>query len=286
SFFACVFALHYQAQSWCPPGARWTHNYNSDGPGGYQGVSRITYEGDMVFNGQQVQRLRVSRIVAPWGTTNYALFYEYTPWLTRYEDDVVYCWSINQEEFDTLMWFDATPGQFWSWPSIGDHPTARITVLDTSSIEVEGQVLRQLIVETGQSDGMPPDTLRERIGFSMLYLKPDTWFYPDPPSTGLLCYSDYQLMYAGPGVTDCGYTLSVADQHEDAVTVHPNPGTDRFSLNLPPGSHTVEVRDISGKLVHHTTLMHGMPVDASSWLPGTYLVRLPELGRSFRWVKQ
>jgi len=285
TFFACVGAMQVQAQSWCPPGARWTHDY-SDSLTGYYGVSRIIYEGDMTFQGQQVQRLRVSRVLAPSGTTNFSVFYEYGPWLTRHEDGVVYSWSNDEQEFDTLMWFNAAPGQFWSWPSIGDHPTARITVLDTTSIEMEGHVLRQLVVETGHSEGLPPDTLRERIGFSMLYLKPDTWFITDPPSTGLLCYNDDQLMFAGPGVTDCGYTLGVADQQVEAVTVMPNPGTDHFTVTLPPGAHAVDVYDITGRSIQYTAVMADIPVDASAWLPGTYLLRLPELGRSFRWVKQ
>ncbi|MBK8497537.1 MAG: hypothetical protein IPL52_01660 [Flavobacteriales bacterium] len=52
--------------------------------------------------------------------------------ITRYADGVVYAWDAWPGEYDTLMWFSAAPGQFWSAPGTDNDPYTRLTVLDTS----------------------------------------------------------------------------------------------------------------------------------------------------------
>lgn len=53
---ATVLAFGSHAQSWCPPGATWTYEYDLV-LGGYYGVQRVEYVGDTLLGGYTAQRL-------------------------------------------------------------------------------------------------------------------------------------------------------------------------------------------------------------------------------------
>ena len=278
------------AQSWCPPGATWIHDYADHAFSGWQGLTRVVYEGDTAVGGFTAQKLRETNVTAPWGSSNYSSFTYATPMITRYADDVVFVWDWNNA-FDTLMWFSASPGQFWSGPGMDYELDGRLTVLDTSTVVIDGTPLRQLLIQRGNWDWVPPDTLRERIGFSFTYLNGWSWFLTDQPWTGLRCYQDAQIGYSAPGVPDCGFTLSVNEASIGiSALVFPNPGTAHFTLSLLPGPHTITVFDAMGRMVLQQRTADARPVIGTEHLPeGLYRITVQDdqsglMGAT--WVKE
>jgi hypothetical protein len=285
-FSMALLPLLACAQSWCPPGATWTHEY-ADVMGGYFGVQRVEYAGDTMVGGYLAQELRQTHVVAPWGTTNYAS-YSTASLITRSENDLVYIWD-GVSEYDTLFWFGASPGERWNAPGWSDDSDIALTVLDTATVLIQGNPLRRLAV--GFMQGWPIDTLYERIGFSHDYLNGWSWFLLDMPWNGLMCYSDQDIDFVAPGVTDCGYTLSVPNDPRvlDASPI-PNPGTTHFTLDLPPGPHTITLFDATGRMVLRQRTSGERPMIATEALPaGLYRIAVrDEQGAvmGVTWVKK
>ncbi len=288
SLLASLFFLFslLNAQSWCPPGAQWTHSY-ADVMMDWYGVTRVEYQGDTIVGGLLAQKLRETNVIAPWGSTDYSSN-TYPPMFTRYADGIVYSWDPWPGEYDTLMWFTASPGESWAAPGMNDDPYLRLTVLDTSSVAIDGVSLRQLIIQRGTWDWMPPDTLRERMGFSFNYLNGWSWFITDQPWNGLRCYHDAQIDFVATGISDCGFTLS-ANERVTASPIGPlpNPGTDHFTLSLPPGQHGITLFDATGRTVLHQRISGDRVTIGTEELPsGLYIVRIDEDAQPLRWVKE
>jgi hypothetical protein len=279
----CLLPIIVGAQSWCPPGATWTHEY-ADVLGGYFGVQRVEYVGDTMLGGYAAQRLDQTHVVAPWGTTDYAPYSSFSLF-TRYDDEVVFIWD-NMGTYDTLFWFGAVPGDQWRAPGWPDDGNIVLTVVDTATVVIDGVPLRRSVVEP--FPGLPVDTLYERIGGQFLYLNGWSWFNMDMPWNGLICYSDQEIDYAMPGETDCGFTLSVQDGSlAGAVSLFPNPGADHLTLSLPPGSHVIEIFDATGRLMLRTPIFNAIAkVSTSRLAPGSYLLRVDGRGAPIRWVKE
>jgi hypothetical protein len=279
-------AMGSMAQNWCPPGARWTHEY-ANVLGGYFGVQRVEYVGDTMLGGYPAQRLEQTHVVAPWGTTDYATYSSFSLF-THFDGEVVFQWD-GVSTYDTLFWFSAEPGDQWHAPGWPDDGNILLTVVDTATVDVDGVPLRRLVVEP--FPGLPIDTLYERIGGQFLYLNGWTWFTLDMPWNGLMCYSDQDIDHAAPGVTDCGFTLSVLERMQvGGVSPSPNPGTSHFSIHLPSGMHTIEVFDATGRrLVMRSAREGPLTMDATPWPAGIYTVLVRDAANALqavRWVKQ
>lgn len=286
---ACILPCVVSAQNWCPPGATWVHDY-ADYMMNRFGVTRVVYEGDSLVGGFTAQKLRETNVIAPWGSTDFQS-YTYPPMFTWYNDDVVHVWDAFTGTFDTLMWFSAEPGDHWLPPHISDDPFYRLQVLDTSTVVIDGEPLRQLIVQLGDWDGIPPDTLRERLGFSLSYLNGWSWFATDMPWAGLRCYRDVEISYTRPNVSDCGYTLSIEESIGESIgQPMPNPGTDSFTINLPPGAWTIDVLDALGRIHITRAKLTGTATIATAHLPsGAYVIRVEGADgsrTSLRWIKE
>jgi hypothetical protein len=164
-------------------------------------------------------------------------------------------------------------------------------VLDTSTVVVDDSPLRQLIVQFGDWEGIPPDTLHERLGFSLNYLNGWSWFITDQPWWGLRCYRDDAVNYQAPNVLDCGYTLSVNEREAgSALLPFPNPGTTHFTLDLPLGPHTITLFDATGRMVQQQRTTDARPVIGTEALPaGLYRITVrDERGgvMGVTWVKE
>lgn len=144
SAFAVLISVTAQAQSWCPPGATWTHEY-ADALGGYFGVQKVEYVGDTILGGYTAQRLEQTHVVAPSGSTNYASYNSFSLF-TRSDSAVVFIWD-GVGAYDTLFWFGAEPGDQWRAPGWPDDGNIVLTVSDTATVDVDGVPLRRLVVE-------------------------------------------------------------------------------------------------------------------------------------------
>lgn len=275
-----------KSQSWCPPGATWTHEY-ADVMGGQFGVQRLEYVGDTLLGGFMAQRLMETHVTAPWGSTQFTSS-SYSSLYTRSADRVVYLWN-GVNEYDTLFWFGAVPGDHWYAPGFVDEEFARLSVVDTATLVLQGIPLRQVMVEN--MNGWPMDTLTERIGFAFLNLRGYEWFLLDMPWNGLLCYRDDELSFNAPGELDCGFTLSMHDgANPSGLATFPNPGTTHFTLELPHGPHTITLFDATGRMVLEQRTTEERPVISTEHLPsGLYrIVVRDEQGAVMgaTWVKE
>ena len=274
------------AQYWCRPDAKWTHEY-ADMLGGYFGVQQVEYVGDTMLGGYPAQRLEQTHVVAPWGTTDYSTYSSFSLF-THSDGEIVFQWD-GVSTYDTLFWFSAEPGDQWHAPGWPDDGNILLTVVDTATVDVDGVPLRRLVVEP--FSGSPIDTLYERIGGQFLYLNGWTWFTLDMPWNGLMCYSDQDIDHAAPGVTECGFTLSVLERMQvGGVSPSPNPGTDHFILSLPQGAHSITVLDATGRWVARQRCGGGpTSMDASALITGLYTVLVTDAhGRTQRlkWMKE
>ncbi|MCB0793745.1 MAG: T9SS type A sorting domain-containing protein [Flavobacteriales bacterium] len=265
------------AQSWCTPGATWTYEAGLF----LAGFIRMSYTHDTVVAGHTAQIIdRYSAIQypqpPPGPTYGGPPVVGYTPIavIARFEEDVVY--TLGGGVWDTLYWFAAVPGDRWHPAHVNDTTCQPLIVTDTSTIIVDGLPLRRLEVSG--------NTVIERIGSTWdMFLYCPNWILDGP--TGMRCYSDDDISFQlVPGA--CEQFVGIDEQAGIQVHAYPTPGNDRFTLRLPTGTHLLHVCDLAGHSVFTGRVSNGIPIDASAWPTGNYLLRLPELGHALKWMKE
>ena len=281
------------AQSWCPPGAEWSNTYSAVNwmNGETQdGIERNQYVGDTLVNGLMCQKIVGQLTYQTNGDGNYITTSPHTL-LTRYVNDVVYQWNDFTSSFDTLLCFNAGPGETWPVFRLGEY--YRYLVLDTATVVVDGLPLRRSVIRM-QNDGGPlleTDTLYERIGLTANYTFEPSGILADGVSYLFRCYRDEQIAYPDPGTVECDFTLGAKEPVlAGKPWLWPNPGTDVLHV-LPDrnGLATVTILDARGRnVMTSTTLTGGLTLDSRAWTPGLYQVVLlqGENVLSAKWIKQ
>lgn len=297
--FLCM-ASTLQAQQWCPSGAEWSFNYSyvdwSPGSNGetHNGVLLVHYTGDTMVGGHVAQRidqtlhyqvLETGEQFSETWDTGY----------TRYAEDVVYRWDPWSQQYDTLLWFAAVPGD--QWPVVGLPDEYQFVVMDTATVNVGGVTLRRSTVQVHWMEEAigPPNIVHERIGFDVFYLLEPGGFLADGFHLDLLCYRDDDLAYPDPGPPNCGFTTSIMEiVMPPSLSIHPNPGSGVFWIERPEGMRgagTVRVHDARGVSVG-TWMMNSdtLRVDTEQWPSGLYLIEATTDGERRRatakWVKE
>jgi hypothetical protein len=62
-------------------------------------------------------------------------------------------------------------------------------------------------------------------------------------------YSDEDLNQISQADLSCSLTTEVSEFVDRSPNLHPNPGTDHFTLQFPPGQHDLTIFDPQGQLV-------------------------------------
>ena len=280
-----LFTVNAQAQSWCPPGATWS--YSTSGSPGSQTV--LTFVGDTVvdsFSGQRITQLDAFSI--PWNPDSIIIFGGLDI-VTRTEPDMVLWWLSETQEWDTLYWFGAQPGDTWSpgwrqqFPSDDSCSThAYLQVVDTGTMVVDGVSLRTLALERhlNASDVDLSFIIMERVGNTLEY------FFPDPPYICLInealknfgCYGDDEIRYP-PSTFPCGSITAVKEEdygNGPSWSVSPVPFHDRFTVSSAiPRNATVILLDMTGReLLAAPFRGTAMDLDAERLPAGTYVLRM------------
>lgn len=244
----------------------------------------FNYVGDTVLDGfvsQHIARTGVMTVI--WGIDT--LIISHGPdVVTRTEPDIVYYWLPTSQEWDTLHWFGAVPGDKWTpgWEQEYGTSDTYLLVTDTGMMELDGVVLRTLTVQgiyEGQPDPMGDLLLVERIGYAGRY------FFPFPPymvlecTCMLGCYADDEIRYP-PSTFPCELTLGVSDAgtiDAGSWNVAPVPFRERFTVHsdYPQQAATIVLLDMTGReLLNAPFRGTVLELDASEIPTGTYLLRL------------
>lgn len=276
-----LFTQSAQAQSWCLPGATWI--YNTTDPMVGESAEGFNYVGDTVldgFVGQHIARTNVMTQI--WGMDT--LITSHGPdVVTRTEPGIVYYWLPVSQEWDTLHWFGAVPGDKWSpgWEQEYGTTDTYLLVADTGTMELDGVALRTLTVQgiyEGQPDPIYELLLVERIGYVGRY------FFPFPPymvvecTCALGCYSDNEIRYPSSSFP-CELTLTVGEItaiDPASWSVSPVPFRDRFTVSsATPQNETVILLDMTGrKLLAVPFRGTALDVDAGLLPAGSYVLRM------------
>ncbi len=136
--FLLAFGGSLRAQQWCPPGAEWSFTYHAmDWSNGvtHNGVLLSKYTGDTLVGGHLAQRISSTLYYEVSGAEG-SVTTAWPPRYTRLADDVVYIWDLWAEQYDTLLWFGAGPGD--QWPVVGSPSEYRFVVLATTTVSEIG----------------------------------------------------------------------------------------------------------------------------------------------------
>lgn len=290
--FACLLILFLplgvRAQSWCPPGAEWHWTIFSLGVDGY--VHRW-YDGDTVVDGRNAQKIRETGVVINYFSSDTS-FIDATRFTSVDAQDVLLWTEDNGAwQWDTLFRFGAGPGTIWR-PANGFYGQGDCLVLitDTATTSDFGQPLKRVTLSYLEPDSTPTSfgtVITERIGSEH-----GSWLLAyqcvlDAEVEMLRCYSDLGLNYVDPNWNyGCASFLGQNDSMADrAPPIFPNPGADHFTLDLPPGTHLVEVFDVTGRKLLTQRAGPGRVTIGTQALPsGTYLVRV-DGAQPMRWLK-
>lgn len=268
------------SQSWCPPGATWL--YFTSGSVGSS--TTLNFVGDTLVDGFSGQRIMQSNTLAiPWNPDSIIMFGG-PDIVTRTEPGIVLWWAPEVQEWDTLYWFNAEPGDKWS-PGWEKHypwlesclDSAYLQVVDTGTMVVDGLPLRTLIVErVAGSDVDHTFTIMERVGNTQEY------FFPYPPGICFVnealmtfsCYGDDEIRYP-PSSTPCSLTLGVREANAIQLGLMPNPTDGLLYVRLPEGDRAFSVWAADGRRVEvaGTPTAQGLQLDATGLAPGVYVLR-------------
>jgi hypothetical protein len=124
---------------------------------------------------------------------------------------------------------------------------------------------------------------------------PFTYFSTEAPDTAYVQFVssiDFASPVAGSfiKVDDLAFAGTVGlDELDAAIEIHafPNPGTDHFSLSLPPGTHTITLVDATGRTVLQQQVFGSPFVIGTAQVPsGVHIVRVDDGVQPMRWVKE
>ncbi len=283
--FLVVSATGVQAQSWCPPGAEWV--FKPDGSMPFLiGYSHVRYAGDTVVDGKLAQRLSrhhvsIYQAQNPWAVTN---TFEPAAHITHEENGVVTKW--NGIGWDTLYWFSGEIGDQWRGLHPEEWPDSWLEITDTATVVIDGVPLRQRLITDHCWDlAAPVEWVTERKG-GMLELWLPCLCEIDGGGWTFDCYRDDQI--GPPNIDLCipNLPLSVHEPLTGNFTPpYPNPGSTHFSLDLPPGPHTIELFDATGRCVYNQRTTGPRTEVPTTHLPaGIYYLLLNGHGQA--WVKE
>jgi hypothetical protein len=282
--------LLVSAQTWCPPGATWT--YGTDFFGLY-GYSQYVYVSDTLVGGQLAHRIDAQGAMSYFGQTQTDQWSQPIAAITAQIGDVVSSWSDAAQAWDTLFWLGAVPGDSWirrGGPNGDCDPPDSLVIVDTTTVVYNGLALRQWTVEQ-RADGMTMfiETFTERLGWTMNFSPYPACIIWDGP-VGMRCYSDQDISVNFTGL-GCETLVGIDERAASlSLSVLPNPGTTHFTLDLPPGPHTITLFDATGRMVLQRRTTDARPMIDTEGLPaGLYRITVrDERGGAMgaTWVKE
>lgn len=266
-----------QAQTWCPPSAKWWYDYGTISGG--TGYVLVEYVGDTTINAQQAQKL-TAHVVGFDQNNQIPIDGFFPPLYTALIDDVVSLWTANG--FDTLFHYGAVAGSQWEIAE-GTNGYRIYTVTDTGTMVVDGLPLRWWSVSLPPFSNVESDTIVERMGTLNIYLRP-SWVLAvtDPEIWSLRCYEDQEIQYTTGIAPSCDHVLGLdaAGVPDPSPSFYPNPTEDHLHVRIPsPSQGNLALLDITGQLlVGLQTTSADAVLSLAGMSSGVYLLRYNTVG--------
>lgn len=283
---ALLLTSFTHAQSWCPSGATWVHSTGN--PLISEGGAQFTYTGDTVVDGFVAQRItEFNSFTINIGNGDEHVTYWGPDVTTRTETGIVFFWLPDTQEWDTLYWFSAQPGDRWApgWeqgyndlPICDDDTYFR--VLDTATVDMNGVPLRTLTVETiHNGEAVDQGVIMERIGYVNGYFIPrPIYCFVDECLCSFGCYADDELGRYPESAFQCQLSTAVEEVLNTVPwTVSPVPFSDRFTVRSPDlqAGSTLVLLDMTGRMLQtHSFQGDVVEVDAKQLATGSYVLRM------------
>lgn len=290
-FFSLGISITLYSQNWCDDGAVWHYGYANVGGAGYV---RIDYQKDTLVGGKTCQLLK-KRLYYTDGSSGITIEQFIGNAFTYFQDDVVYAWDNFENDFDTLYYFGAKPGDTWSVSSL-PNPQSNTMVLaealNRGNISINGVVYRWVYVEyqfIGSSAGSVfiSDTVYSQYGQTGLYMFPADYYYSitDAHEGGAFrCYSDSNtsLFNINPALP-CDYTTSTNEISSQQTRVYPNPFKEILRVEpLKKFSYpcNVKILNLNGNVVYQQRILkvteEGFSFDLRLLPSGMYALTLSD----------
>lgn len=239
-------------QSWCPPGANWL--YETGDSMVSSGIVQYTFAADTLVDGWSANRIAGLgySVVSMGGQTDTVSTTE-SDVLTRSNGGLVLFWMADLQEWDTLYWFGAVPGDRWN-PGWDCEDGAYVAVVDTGATMVEGIPLRTLDLEVWwNNDVVGGTTIMERMGdvHGCIQLRSPCAIWES--ACEFSCYRDNEIEgYPDPTAT-CRLNLGLGPLPAMAMglSVWPVPFQDRLIVETAQVMRQAKARlvDLSGREV-------------------------------------
>lgn len=284
SFLFLISLLDLQAQVvFCPPGAKWTYEFDN---GFFSGTSHN--ESVMYFKDSVVDNENVKILWSSWFFTHYNPTGATGQTYIKQNGDTVFMrnkWTNHQ--WQILYNFAAQVGHSWTnnFPGVAQYTT---TVDSVNTIAVGGNSLKRLWVSYTNYLAIPyhsqtttpySGTITERYGsnrFIFNYLCGVNRYNSNWRE--FLCYTDNETGEQKFGVKPCNYSNAVGleEQYLFGLKIYPNPVDNLLSIEGAEGS-TILLSDVNGRIVKEE-ILRAEKINTSGLNPGVYFLQVKHEG--------
>ncbi len=256
-----LFYFNSKSQTWCPPGAMWYYRVYFTNPPYHDGVIELSYTNTVSVNSVICKEL----VGDFYGKMNAAsspstIINNWVNIKTVESNSVYMVYDSYHNKFDTIANFNAVPGDKWllaMLPAISSstcsYPRPTVNVLSTSTVIINSQVLKRIIVNYAPyPSGNITDTIVEKIGGVRGFLFPLYHCIVDGPMYGTLsCYSDPNFgLYKKSGIINCNYDPTAVKPIDapGLISMHPNPAQNLLKIEFENSAFSeLRIKDIAGK---------------------------------------
>ncbi len=180
-------------------------------------------------------------------------------------------WFLNNFDTEVLL-YDFSLG-------IGDTTELLGLVVDTITEEVINQTTRK---KYWLSNG---EVWIEGIGSSLGILRRNMIGWVGATFWLLCAYENEELVYQNPDYNTCYIQTSVKEVEGETISIYPNPAKETVYIkNLPNKINTVEVCDITGKVLRIVDLNKTESINISNLKQGVYFIKAGRFVQKF--IKQ
>ena len=113
----------------------------------------------------------------------------------------------------------------------------------------------------------------------------------------LLCFhQNGELVWQNPEYNTCTYPYDAVEESEDSeISVYPNPGSNILSIRTALQNASIEIYDLSGKLIHKQEITDNVTsINAEGWAAGAYVWKVytgvstssTTLAETGKWIKE